>query len=221
MNKQKGGASVFILSIYIIFLLLVVCFFSFQTRLLNHLRDDFDTGLLFSLLGTATINTDEYGLSGCRVLHETYTGDGSLLTAPDNASCSDYYLEKAISTFRSLLKGNLGLDDNMNSRNSLIRSQVLIEEFKIYNVYEVGSNKRIYEFSWNNGSWSCITHAINEVVLMPDGTGQEITDSILYAKIGFDIAIFPYFSAYQDNIPDDSKIVRVYLNRTVSIYEKQ
>lgn len=219
LKKQKGEASVFILSIYIILILLVVCLYAMQTRLISHTRDDFDTGLLLSLLGTATINIDEYGKTGCRVIHETYSGDSDLLAAPENASCNDFYLEKAITTFRSLLQSNLTLDQNMKSGNSLIRSPVQIEEFKIYNVYEKNGENKVYEFIWKNNFWNCIEHIKNSLVPMPNDNNQEITETTLYVKIGFDIAVYPYFQDYQDEVLENSKIKRVYMIRTVTIPE--
>ena len=91
-KKQKGSASVYILAVYVIVLLILLWLYTFQARLINAVRDTYDSGLLLSLLGAATIDIEEYGSTGQRVV------------AP----------EAALQEFKSLFAANLELYENHN-----------------------------------------------------------------------------------------------------------
>lgn len=208
--KRKGGASVYILAVYAIVLIIIVWLYTFQTRLINYVRDDYDSGLVMSLLGAATINVEEYGRTGQRVIH----GSGS----PD--SCPDEHLEAALHRLQSLLATNL-------SSWQIVISPVTLDEFKVYNVYEYraengAEERQIYECTWTNGSWSEVTHGVNEAVYVY-GAGERghaealVEDTTVYAKISFTIELYPYFPGFAEHIPEEKKTLSVSMQRSVSI----
>lgn len=222
-KKHKGAASVFILGIYSVIILMIVWLYAIQTRMINHVRDEFDNGLLMSLLGAATINVEEYGRSGQRVIHDTYKGDEDIFLAEANTSCLDEALEKAIFRFQQLMETNVEMNADGISYNTIVVGPVKIEEFKIFNVYSNNTGQsHIYEFTWKDGLWSQLTHEVDERVYVP-GAGDRghavalVEDTTVYAKISFSIALYPYFRGLAEHIPTEDKIVTVDMQRCVSI----
>lgn len=191
-DKKRGGASVYILAVYVLVLLGVVWLYGSHLRTLQHIRNEFDTGLLAALLGTLTINTEEFGLSGNQVIHDTFSGE-EIWGAEENAAVLDGHLTGAVERFWHLLRINLGLTEEGNSQKTAVNGAVMVEEFKVFNLYKnTAGDRQIYEFTWENGSWSVLVHPVNEKVYVA-GNGdrgtkrQEVTDTTIYAKIGFEV----------------------------------
>lgn len=226
-KKQEGGASVYMLGIYAILLLLLLGLYTIQIRVLNTIRDTYDSGLLLALIGTATVNVEEYGRTGQRVIHDTYTGTEDVFGAAENASCLDPFLEQALSQCLAQLRSNLELTELLESSNAVIKGPVTLEEFKIYNVYqnilEDGTTERqIYEFIWSVGSWRVTVHAKDEKVYVA-GAGEKgnelkkVEDTALYAKISFPVAVFPYFQGLTESVPEEMRVRSVSIQRSVSV----
>ena len=226
-RKEKGGASVYLLAGYLSEIILVVWIFEFHMQALRHIHNEFDTGLLAALLSSATINVEEYGSTGNRVIHETALVGENAWGTEENASPDDECLEAALLEFQSSLQSNLSLGTDGSSAKKAVLSPVSIEEFKVFNVYEHEStgDKQIYEFTWQNGIWSVLVHEVNETVYVAGagdrGTGMaEVTDTTLYAKIGFQISVFPYYPQ-EERIAESDRQAKVYMKRCVSIPENQ
>lgn len=222
-TKKEGGASVYVLGVFIFVLLFVVYLCNLQTENMNSLQKDFDTGILISLLGSANINVEEYGRTGNRIIHETYSGDADIWGAAENALTQDEYLSETLILFQNLLQSNLGLNSSWQSNKTIVLSPVVIEEFKVFNVYENQDtgDKQIYEFTWVNGAWSVQIHGVNEKVYVA-GSGDrgtaiiEVEDTTLYAHISFDITVLPYLSSVAAE-QENNRVIRVHMARNVSI----
>ncbi len=222
-GKRKGGASVYVVSVFVLILSIIVWLYTFQTRTINAVRDELDSRLLVSLLGAATINVEEYGRTGQRVIHAAYTGEGDIFGAEENASYPDACLEGALKRLNNLLQTNLKLDGGGQGSRPVIASPVTLEEFKVLNVYDSGEGEQqVYEFIWNNGVWNEVTHGINEAVYVP-GAGDRghatalVEDTTVYAKISFAIELYPFFPGLAEHIPEEARTLSVSMERSVSI----
>lgn len=221
-KKKKGGASTFVLSLYVVVLISLFICHSAHSRNLNLLRNNFDTGLLLSLLGASTINLEEYGATGNRVIHSICEED-DILNAPENMITDDEYVKGAFSTFERLLETNLGLDEQKVSANPHVIGPVEIEYFTIYNVYEDAytGGTRTYSMTYSDGEWSSYAFPLNTHIHLTDHAGRdrEVTATTLLAEIGFEIAVFPYFPGLQDLVPEEAKNLKVHMRRIVAMPE--
>lgn len=204
-KKQKGSASVYILAVYVIVLLILLWLYTFQARLINAVRDTYDSGLLLSLLGAATIDVGEYGSTGQRVVSP----------------------EAALQEFKSLFAANLELSADGQGTQAVVAGPVTIAEFRVFNVEETvteaGSvEKQVREHVWQNGGWGEISHAVNEQVYTAGAGGRGhgaalVEDTGLYARITFTISLYPYFPGLAEHVPEAAKTKTVSMQRYVSI----
>ncbi len=219
-NKQEGGAAVYVLAVYALVMILATFLCVTHLKTMAQVKNEFDTGLLLALLGSATINMDEYGRFGSRVIHESSTSAEGNIDAEEKAALPDSYLDNALAHLQKSLQTNLGMKQDGMVEETIVLGPIVLEEFKVFNVYEKDGEKQIYEFTWQGGAWSVMVHAVNENVYVA-GAGERglnvvsVTDTTLYAKIGFDIRIFPYFS--KELKIEDAGNVRVYMSRSVSV----
>lgn len=226
-KKQKGGCDVYILGMYAVLLIVLVALYTLHVRTINFVRDEFDSGLLLALLGAATVNVEEYGRSGQTVIHSTYVGEEEILEAAENALCPDEYLDNALSKCKELLAANLKLDADRRSNQAVVTGPVVLEEFKIYNVYKNTLGEfRIYEFIWRDTGWSVLTHAVNEKVYAA-GAGDRgeaeapVENTTVYAKISFSVVTFPYFPDLTEEVPEPVKTIKAVMQRSVSVPQNQ
>lgn len=212
-----------ILSMFALLLIIITFLYLTHIRLLGYVRDEFDGGLLMSLLGAATVNVEEYGRSGQRVIHETYAGEGDGWDAPENADCPDTYLDVALLKAQKYLRENLNLSADGTSGKSVIDGRVVLEEFRVYNVYRDPDTEksRIYEFIWRDGVWKKTEHAKGEAVYV-SGAGDRgnkrtrVEDTTVYGKISFAVSVFPYLENMQGM---RGRTVQVTMERSVSVPE--
>ncbi|MBU9725266.1 hypothetical protein [Diplocloster modestus] len=148
------------LSMVSIVLLLVLCLY--QSRMIKITRNYVQDGLAASNLAAAIIDLAEFGIS-----HEILISDEV----------------QAYEEFRTALRENLRLDEHeVALENSLLKGQIRIEDFIIYNV----ENHLIYQMGRKNGAWlakNCL--GIQGNVRTPDGTLIESTT--IYSRICFPI----------------------------------
>lgn len=116
-KKNKGDASIAVLSLFmLIFITLSLMFAAFYRILINRTQSVQDDVTLSNLAAYKNIDLDALGQ------------DGTLKISDSNA---------AFETFKKHLETNMKLDDNLNGINgSAAYGQVTIDEFTIYNVKE-------------------------------------------------------------------------------------
>ena len=162
VRKEEGGAHIYALCLGILFMFLV--FFAVlldykQTAVTSEAVDD---ALVTSLVSSMVYNKEEEALSGATVMYRTVTASGYHLPADSiipgyvdvsgnltttvedrdilggstiRSPLGDMYLGRCYQLFYKNLKKNLKLQDDGTSALSGIKSEVVIQEFSIYNQY--------------------------------------------------------------------------------------
>lgn len=191
LQHSKGGASVYILSIFIMFFILIIFKGYFDRERLYVTYDSVDDAIVASLVSSCVYNQTEYGISGQTVIFRQLTpvkppdveipGWGELLPGSGDPeepyqaledpeiyiAAGDAYLENCYQSFVKNLKRNLKLDEEMNSTMSGIEGPVEIEKFTVYNVfrnYDEDGNEtsyRVVAYTRTGETWSVYPYSDN------------------------------------------------------------
>ncbi|WP_343246770.1 hypothetical protein [Diplocloster hominis] len=152
----------YVISLSMVSIVLLLILFLYQSRMIKITRNYAQDGLTASNLAAAVIDLAEFGVS-----HEILISDEV----------------RAYEEFRTALRENLRLDEHETAlENSLLKGQIRIEDFIIYNV----ENHLIYQTGKKDGVWlakNCL--GIQGDVRTPDGTVIESTT--IYSRISFPI----------------------------------
>lgn len=151
-KKNKGDASIGVLSLFMLILIALALMFAvFYRILINRMQSVQDDITLSNLAVYKNIDLDTLGQ------------DGTLKISDSNA---------AFETFKKHLKINMKLDDNLNGLNgSAADGQVTIDEFTIYNVkgntvdiLTYSSNTHMFTESMADKSLSQVKTSDNSIV---------------------------------------------------------
>lgn len=151
-KKNKGDASIGVLSLFMLILITLALMFAvFYRILINRMQSVQDDVTLSNLAVYKNIDLDTLGQ------------DGTLKISDSNA---------AFETFKKHLKINMKLDDNLNGLNgSAADGQVTIDEFTIYNVkgntvdiLTYSSNTHMFTESMADKSLSQVKTSDNSIV---------------------------------------------------------
>ncbi|MBU9735474.1 hypothetical protein [Diplocloster agilis] len=152
----------YVISLSVVGIVLLLILFLYQSRMIKITRNYVQDGLTASNLAAAIIDLAEFGAS-----HEILISDEV----------------RAYEEFRTALRENLRLDEQERAlENSLLKGQIRIEDFIIYNV----ENHLVYQLGKKDGAWltkNCLGSQGD--VRTPDGTVIESTT--IYSRICFPI----------------------------------
>lgn len=164
MRVRKKGAVEYVLSLFLITMVVLLLMFNMKSRYIAITKNNVEDGIVASLLASAIIDTDEYGTT-------------------KNVVISDY--DNCYSLFMESLKGNLKLDSNMNPRDkTLITSKVNIDKFSIYNVVD----NKVYKISKTGNGFFGQPLYVGDVGDVVTENNIRIDTTTIYAKISFRIS---------------------------------
>lgn len=191
MKKKKGNLIIQVSTIFLFYILFIVCMFAFTKYKISAESEIVGDALVLSNLAALTIKNLDIDL-----LSQDPSKDIVILKDSN----------EALKTFQRHLKYNLGLDENYAPKNSIssIKGKVDIKRFTIYNVQ--GNDVAVYELNptilnssvknYPNGKGNIYT---------PKGTKVEA--STIHSQIGFTLETIFKDSMYVE-FSEDTDILK-------------
>ena len=123
--------------------------------------------------------------------------------------------------FKSVIKNNLGLNDAWEfAEYRDFEGVLVINEYVVYNYYELETGFQIVEISTNGILKQSIAHPVNEKVYVEaNGTTKEITETSVYAKITFNQHLMNRIS-WMESLSDSMMTGTYSLQRLVAVTDR-
>lgn len=222
-KEQANGPYILgMLSVVFLIVAFVVVLTIKEIEITYHSVDD---ALVEALTASCIVNWEEYGRTHQLVIFDDMETPNTPLDDPQNLYPLDSYMQKSFDVFKKKLITNLGLTDAMETKMPLVKNRIDIKEFTIYNVYKqydssdnvIGS--RVYEYTFRNGSWNVVAHAVNEAVYCYnsfDGGPTLIENTTITAALSFQMVYFPSISFLQE-VPGEEYLTDITYQRLVDV----
>ncbi len=162
-KKEKGMAGM-ASCLFLLIIVIILISFTFHYRMISLTKAELEDGLTISALSALIFDA---GL---------YAKDGSMCIDPD----------RAYAAFTSLLKANLGLDEDYNAVNQVYYRALNIEKFVIYNVSEDVVTRIEYG---QGGAYVSKKYELEQGSVQAEN-GQIIERSSLYVSLGIELRGF-------------------------------
>ncbi|MCX7884660.1 MAG: hypothetical protein N2448_06485 [Caloramator sp.] len=188
MKKNKGAVQIIILSSWILFILIILIMFTLEIYMINIKAERAQDDIVLSNLAV-------YKDIDLKAL-----GD----TAPVIKISEPM---KAFQTFKTYLKKNMYLDENMNGTDrSVAVGNVNIESYIIYNV----SGYSMQIFTYNTAANNFDETIVNDVRLNPvfSPSGNRVVKTSIYTKLSFNVQTF---------LDSDKKLRKVFVHADTNI----